>query len=322
VNDPRRGLDALSADRAGVLVLGSVNLDLVLRSQRLPAVGETVAGAQIIESLGGKGANQAIAAARMGADVALIACVGDDAAGVSALATLRGDDVDVERCRVAGEPTGRAAVLVDAAGENLISVGPGANAALTVDDVRSAPWPPGARVLLAQLEVPASAVDVGLALARERGMTSCLNATPAAALDAVAEVPDVLIVNRIEAEQLIGVGSAGAAGTAAELAAGVAQVRGIATVVVTDGPRGAAATVDGGAGKTVSAVAPAVDVVDSTGAGDAFAGVLAASLAADVPLARALALGCAAGAVACTAVGAVPSLPRRQAVLTLAQRSR
>jgi ribokinase len=309
----------MSVDRAGVLVLGSVNLDLVLRSQRLPALGETVADAQISESLGGKGANQAIAAARMGADVALIACVGDDAAGTSALVTLRGAGVDVDRCRVAGEPTGRAAVLVDAAGENLIAVGPGANAALTVGDVGSAPWPSGARVLLVQLEIPAPVVDAGLALARNRGMTSCLNATPAAALDAVGEVPDVLIVNRVEAEQLIGVGSAGAARTAGELAAGVARARGVATVVVTDGPHGAAATVDGGAGKTVSAVAPAVDVVDSTGAGDAFAGVLAASLAADVPLTWALALGCAAGALACTAVGAVPSLPHRDAVLAAAR---
>jgi ribokinase len=303
----------MSADRAGVLVIGSVNLDLVLRSQRLPEAGETVAGAEISESLGGKGANQAVAAARMGADVALVACVGHDAPGAEALQALAAEGVAIDRCRRVAAPTGRAAVLVDARGENLISVGPGANSSLGVDDARGAPW---CWVLLTQLEIPAATVAAALALARERGVTSVLNATPAAALDEVGEVPDVLIVNRGEAVQLLrGSADGSAGGSAGELAVAVAAARGIATVVVTDGPNGAAAAVDGGSGQTIVATSPRVDVVDTTGAGDAFAGALAASLAEDVPLEQALARGCSAGALACTAVGAVPSLPRRDAVL-------
>jgi ribokinase len=300
----------MSVDRAGVLVLGSVNLDLVLRSQRLPAVGETVAGAQISESLGGKGANQAIAAARMEADVTLVACVGEDAAGDGALQTLRAEGIETRHCRRVADPTGRAAVLVDEHGENLISVGAGANSRVGADDLATVTWP---EVLLAQLEIPPATVAAGLRQAHERGVTSVLNATPATALGEVGEVPDMLIVNRVEAGQVLG--SDGSDASAAQLAVAVAGALGIATVVVTDGAHGAAAAVDGGSGQTVTASSPQVQVVDSTGAGDAFAGVFAAALAEDMPLAQALRRGCAAGALACTIVGAVPSLPRRRAVL-------
>ena len=297
-------------------MIGSVNLDLVLRSERLPAVGETVAGAEISESLGGKGANQAIAAVRMGSEVALVACVGDDAAGAQALEILRAEGVDVQQVRHTGEPTGRAAVLVDERGENLISGGTGANGSLGPQDLRGAPW---SRVLLAQLEIPAATVAAALRGARELGVTGCLNATPAAGLDEVGEPPDVLIVNRVEAEQLLDA-PGGAERSAPELAVAVARGRGIATVVVTDSRLGAAAAVDGGSGQTVTASSPPVEVVDTTGAGDAFAGVLAAALAEDVPLHEALRRGCVAGALACTAVGAVPSLPRRAAVLAMTAR--
>jgi ribokinase len=310
----------MSADRAGVLVIGSVNWDLVLRSERLPQVGETVAGAEISGGLGGKGANQAVAAARMGAAVSLVGFVGDDPEGSTALEILSAEGVAVSDCRVAAQPTGRAAVLVDHAGENLIVVGPGANGALGADDVHAASWPPAARVMLTQLEISPAAAAAGIGLAREREVVSCLNATPATALDEVGETPDVLIVNRVEAEQLLA-GDSGDSGrpggSARQLATALARARGIATVVVTDGARGAAAAVDGGSGETIAADAPAVEVTDTTGAGDAFAGVFAATLAEDVPLAQALRRGCAAGALACTAVGAVRSLPRRDAVLEL-----
>jgi ribokinase len=317
VSDPRRGDDAFSADRAGVLVIGSVNWDLVLVSDRLPQVGETIAGAEIAGGLGGKGANQAVAAARMGAAVSLVGFVGDDPEGSTALEILAAEGVGVADCRLAARPTGRAAVLVDHAGENLIVVGPGANALLGPDDVHAAAWPLNSRVMLTQLEISPMAAATGIGLAREHGMTSVLNATPAAVLDEVGEVPDILIVNRVEAGQLLGGAGDGAAG---ELAVALAAARGIATVVVTDGPRGAAAAVDGGAGQTIAAASPRVDVLDTTGAGDAFAGALAASLAEDVALARALTRGCAAGALACTTVGAVRSLPHRDAVLAAAVR--
>jgi ribokinase len=310
----------MRSPRAGVLVLGSVNLDLTLRTPRLPGPGETVAGAELAESLGGKGANQAVAAARMGAAVSLIACLGDDAAGDGAATTLHAEGVGLEGSRRTDAPTGRAAVLVDDAGENMIVVAAGANASLTVDDVRGARWAPGTRVLLTQLEIAPEVADAGLRAAAARGAISCLNATPASRLGMVGAVPDVLIVNRVEAEQLLDAPRAPASGsprTAAELAEALARRRGIATVVVTDGGAGAAASVDGGAGETVVGLAPAVRVVDTTGAGDAFAGVFASGLAEGLALPDALARGCAAGALACTSAGAVRSLPQREDVLRL-----
>jgi ribokinase len=245
----------------------------------------------------------------MGAPVAIVACVGDDAAGRAALATLREARVGVSGCRVVTAPTGRAAVLVDRRGENAIVAGAGANACLDADDARAG-WPPSATVLLAQCEIPATAVGAGLALAHARGVRTVVNATPAEHLDALGAVPDVLIVNRLEAGQL-GAGE----GSAAQLATALARRRGIATVVVTDGGAGAAAAIDGGMGEPVSVAAPAVEVVDTTGAGDAFAGVLVASLAEDVELPEALRRACRAGALACLQPGAVPSLPMRAAVL-------
>jgi ribokinase len=295
-----------AAPSAVVLVAGSVNQDLVLRSYRLPDVGETVADATILEALGGKGANQALAAARMGASVSLAACVGDDPAGASALRTLRVDGVNTVACRVVSEPTGRAAVLVNAAGENAISVGPGANALLTPEDVEAA-WPDRAAIVLTQLEIPAACVSAAIDRARERGAISCLNATPAVRLADVVAKPDMLVVNRSEAEAL-----SGTAGTATELAKALGERLGVHTVVVTDGPRGAAAL---RGSELLLALAPEIAVRDTTGAGDAFAGALAASLAEEVPLSIALRRACVAGALACTVSGAAPSLPRREQVL-------
>ena len=291
---------------ADVLVVGSVNRDLVLRSQRLPLPGETVADATILEALGGKGANQAIAAARMGASVSLVACVGDDAAGASALRTLRTDGVNTAACRVVSAPTGRAAVLVNAAGENSISVGPGANALLTPEDVESG-WRDGAAIVLTQLEIPAACVSGAIERARAQGSVSCLNATPADRLAHVVARPDILLVNRSEAEQL-----SGTAGAASELAGALAERLGLHTVVVTDSSHGAAARCGS---EVLRARAPEIAVRDTTGAGDAFAGALAASLAAALPLGVALRRACVAGALACTVSGAVPALPWREDVV-------
>jgi ribokinase len=268
--------------------------------------GETVADATILEALGGKGANQAIAAARMGASVSLIACVGDDPAGASALETLGAEGVDTAGCRVVAEPTGRAAVLVDAAGQNAISVGPGANAFLTPGDVESG-WPDRAVIVLTQLEIPVACVSMAIERAREQGAISCLNATPANRFAEVTSKPDILIVNRSEAEEL-----SGGTGVAAALATALCARLGVGAVVVTDGARGAAAC----SGSVVLlARAPECLVRDSTGAGDAFAGALAALLAEGASLGSALRRACVAGALACTIAGAVPSLPRRPEVL-------
>jgi ribokinase len=302
------GRIAVSDEASGsVVVVGSVNLDLVLRSRRLPRIGETVADATIVEAIGGKGANQALAAARMGAPVALVACVGHDAPGRAALEALHHDGIDTSLCRIVSESTGRAAVLVDQDGRNAISVGPGANGLLAPEDLLTGAWPHDTRVMLTQLEIPAAAASAAIKLARSRGVIACLNATPADRFGSVTERPDMLVVNRAEAEEL-----GGGTGSAGQLASALAIRLGIDTVVVTDSSSGAALQSD--EGLLVEGAHPVI-VRDTTGAGDAFTGVLAASLAEGVAPAVALHRACVAGALACVVSGAAPAMPRRQQVL-------
>lgn len=293
------------APAGSVIVIGSVNLDLVLRSKRLPVPGETVADATILEALGGKGANQALAAARMGASVSVIACVGDDDAGGMALGILEAEGIDTTACRNVPEATGRAAVLIDAAGRNLISVGAGANACLSPDDVLSA-WPGNARVLLTQLEIPPATASAAITRAKRQGLITCLNVTPASRFHEVKELPTILVANRNEAEELTGT-----SGDARQLAVALSERFG-ATAVVTDGASGAAAC---HTSEVLTVRAPVVKVLDTTCAGDAFAGTLAASLAENVAFDLALERACFAGAIACTVIGAEPSVPTRERVL-------
>jgi ribokinase len=245
----------------------------------------------------------------MGAPVALVACVGDDPAGRAALQALQEDAIDTSRCRIVSEPTGRAAVLVDHDGRNAISVGPGANALLVREDL-AGPWPQQTRLLLTQLEIPAAAASAAISLARSRGVMTCLNATPADRFHSLTESPDMLVVNRTEAEAL-----GGGSGSAGQLAKALSMRLGINTVVVTDSDRGAA--LQSGAELIVEEAHP-VTVRDSTGAGDAFAGVFAASLAEGVTVRVALHRACVAGALACTISGASPAIPSRRQVLAAA----
>ena len=295
-----------------IVVFGSVNLDLVARVERLPRPGETLSGSSFAMLPGGKGANQALAARRAGADVTLVAAVGDDAFAAPATALLRADGVVVATVRCAGTPTGVALIHVDAAGENAITVVPGANgrldAAALGDDVLVA----GATLLL-QLEVPMPAVAAAAARGRARGARVILNAAPIAPLgDGLLDALDVLIVNEHEARAL-----AGALGVATEPERFATAVhrRCRAAVVVTLGGRGALAAADG---RLLAVAAPSIEVVDTTGAGDAFCGGLAAALDAGANWRRALATGIAAGALACTGIGAQPALPRQAAIAALA----
>jgi len=276
---------------ADVCVVGSANLDLVASVESLPAPGATVLATGYAEHAGGKGLNQAVAAARLGASVAFVGCVGDDAAGGILAAVLRAEGVDVSGLRtVRGAPTGRALINVDAHAENSIVVVAGANA---LTDASAADSVADARIVLAQLEVPLDAVAAAFRRARERGLTTVLNPAPARELpDDLLALVDVLVPNE---------GEAAALGGAARL-----HALGISAVVTTLGARGA--TVATPAGRTT--VAPfAVSPVDTTGAGDAFIGALCAEMArgADVPSAARVAA--AAGALATMRPGAVPSLP-------------
>ena len=271
-----------------VLVVGSVNVDLTLRLPRLPRPGETVSGARSLRSLGGKGANQAAAVARLGGRAVLRARVGSDPDGRFARDALGRAGVDTTAILVeAGEPTGTAAVLLDADGENLIGVAPGANAGLTAADVAALSLRPGA--VVANLEVPLAAVRAAGQLARQAGCPFVLNPAPAGPLPAdLLALVDVLTPNEHEYAELDLAGFTG-------------------RVVLTRGRHGLR-LIEGG--RTIREVpAYPVPTVDSTGAGDACTGALAWALAAGQELDEALQIGAAVGALSTRAVGAQAGLP-------------
>lgn len=270
-----------------VCVVGSANLDLVATAARLPGPGETVLGSSFAEHAGGKGLNQAVAAARSGASTAFVGAVGGDAAGHALRRVLTADRIDDRRLRTVGEPTGRALITVDERGENSIVVVPGANATVTADDL------PTSRVLLAQLEVPIDAVAAALAAAGDAGTITVLNPAPAAELPAgLLGRCDLVVPNEHELELLGGVS--------------VLMRHGCDAVIVTLG--GAGVEIHRRSGQ-VSVPPFAVDVVDTTGAGDAFCGALAARLAGGDDLESSVRWAAAAGALATTARGAVPAQP-------------
>jgi ribokinase len=282
-----------------IVVVGSINLDLVVAVDRHPAPGETVIGGDVRELPGGKGANQAVAAARLGARVAMVGRVGGDGAGTRLRDGLAAEGVDVAHVREDRDaPTGRALIAVDAGGENTVVVSPGANGRVGGDDVEAArAMIADASVLLLQHEVPAEAVAAAIAAA---GGTVVLNPAPARALAAPV---DVLVPNRGELEALVGRG-----GDPADLAR---SLHGARAVVVTLGAEGAVA-VEGDMVQRVAA--PVVEVVDTTGAGDAFCGALAAALAEGAAVVEAARWAVRAAAVSVTRVGAQGGLPRRSDV--------
>ena len=280
-----------------VVVVGSANLDLVATVERLPGAGETVSGTGYAEYPGGKGLNQAVAAARSGARTAFVGAVGRDAAGTALLEVMHREGIDTTHVGVVPEPTGRALIGVSAAAENSIIVVPGANGTVDGEAV------PAGRVVLAQLEVPLEAVRRAFAAARAQGALTVLNPAPAFALpDDVLALCDVLTPNEHEVELLGGVDHLLSLGARA--------------VVVTLGARGAALhTAEGD-----QAIAPfAVTPVDTTAAGDTFSGSLCARLAAGDDLPAALRFAAAAGALCTTTAGAVPSIPTAVAVRALLQ---
>jgi len=276
-----------------VVVVGSANLDLVALAKRLPHPGETVSAHGYFEACGGKGANQAIAAARAGARTAFVGAVGSDSAGDTLRSSFVGDQVDVTHLATVSEPTGRALIGVSDDAENLIIVVPGANYALSIDHVNAAlPIIANAKVLLLQLEIRLDVVQRAVELAGEHTIV-VLNPAPAVALpDAVLRHVDVITPNEHEVEIL---------GGAASLLS-----RGVDHVVVTEGARGARLV--NTLGETRIAPYP-VTPVDTTGAGDAFCGMLAARLAMGESMTFALRAAVIAGALATQIEGAVPSLP-------------
>ena len=293
-----------------VVVFGSINLDLVTRVARFPAPGETVGAESFATYPGGKGANQALAAARAGAQVRLYGAVGTDAFADAALALLAGDDVDLDGIMRAAAATGCATILVDARGENCIAVASGANALADPERVTDGVLGPDVVVVLQQ-EVPSAANAALIGRARRCGARIVLNAAPARplSLELLRQV-DVLVVNETEAAALAA--QHGWPATAHAFAAVIAVAAPNFVVVVTQGKDGALAA---SGADTIRVHAPDVDIVDTTGAGDAFVGALAAAIDARAPLEDALRAAVVAGSLACTAAGAQSALPRREAIV-------
>ena len=296
-----------------ILVLGSANVDYTVALSRLPRAGETVSEGTLLVARGGKGANQAVAARRLGAEVRFVGCVGDDASGRQVREALAGEGIGVDALLTTSEAaTGTALIVVDAEGRNQIAVAPGANRLLTVADVdRRAPDFAWAEIVVCSLEVPLATVRRGLEQARRHGARTILNPAPFpdVGVDFLG-LADYVTPNEGEAARLAGRASAEDLVDAGELAAAV-RARGATHAIVTLGERGVLC--DGPEGR-LHAPPFEVRVVDTTGAGDAFNGALAVALAERRPLGDALRFANATAALACTRRGAQPSMPRRDEV--------
>ncbi len=292
-----------------VVVVGSANLDIVVPVPHHPVTGETVMGGDHALVPGGKGANQAVAAARQGAAVSFVGRVGDDDAGVSLRASLEESGVDTTHLAVDDDaPSGIALIGVDAEGDNAIVVSPGANARVDSADVDGASVVlTDAAVALLQLEVPIDTVTAAAVAATAAGGTVVLNPAPAPAVpgtlpaDLLTRV-DVLVPNAIELAQLTGSDPSGDV----QALAATARLLDVETVVVTRGADGALVVT---ADDAVEVPAPTITPVDTTGAGDSFCGTLAAALARGATIIEAVHAAVHAGSIAATRAGAQPSMP-------------
>ena len=298
------------AKRARIVVVGSVNTDMVVKGKRLPGPGETVSGGHFLMAGGGKGANQAVAAARLGAEVTLIAKVGRDMLGDQAIKAFGREGIRTDGIlRDPEQHTGVALILVDNAGENLISVASGANHALTPEEITAAAdCIRAADVLMLQLETPLKTVTRAAQIAAEAGVPVILNPAPAAALpDELLKCVAYLTPNETEAELLTGIPVCDEA-SARQAAERLLEV-GTRHVIVTLGAKGAQTTSPGG---TTLVPSTPVEAVDTTAAGDAFNGGLAWALAGGMPLPEAVRQACLVGALSATRLGAQPSLPTKE----------
>jgi ribokinase len=295
-----------------VVVVGSLNMDLVTRTPRLPQPGETLTGSGFSITQGGKGANQAVALARLGASVAMIGCVGDDDYGRALLANLGREGIDHRGVRIEhGCPTGIAAITVDDTSQNSIIVVPGSNHALTQADIEPLDrLLRDARLLICQLEVPLDTVRFALQAARRHGCTTLLNAAPILPLDdALLALVDWLVVNEIEAAALAGQ----AIDTPDDARSAVAHLRrrGCRNLLITLGAQG---TVAAFGDELRHFKAQKVAAIDTTGAGDTFVGGFGVAIAQGLAPEAAIRLGQAAAAIAVTRAGAQTAMPYRDEI--------
>jgi len=293
-----------------IIVIGSMNADLAVRVSRFPQPGETISGEDLQIIPGGKGANQAVAAARQGASVAMIGRVGNDSFGPALLRNLEQNNVDASHVQTdAHSATGTAIIVVDANGQNSIVLSPGGNGNVSPADLDDVAFP-AYKLLLLQLEIPIEAVLSAARRAKESGLRVLLNPAPARPLpEELISLPDFLLPNESELSLLTGQPVHDR--TSAERAATTLLERGAQNLIVTLGANGAL-IVNRGMTKHVPAFK--VDVIDTTAAGDAFIGGFSSALLQNKPLEEAVRYGCACGALAATKFGAQPSLPTREEV--------
>jgi ribokinase len=308
----RKPMETTVREPVRICVVGSSNVDLTFRTARMPQAGETLAGKGFHLAFGGKGANQAVAAARLGANVRFVARIGDDAFGREAMERFRAEGLDVTYVRpVPGQSNGVAGIIVDDDARNCIVVIPGANGCMTANDIRGAAEAiQSADALLCQLEVPLEAVLEAFRVARAAGVRTILTPAPAFPLpDELFRLTDLLVPNETELEVLAGrrIGDH----REREGAARALRNRGAKAVAVTLGEEGAMVLDDEG---TTIVPAHRVDAVDTTGAGDAFSGSLAVFWAEGLPLREAARNAAAVAALAVTRLGAQTAFPTRSEV--------
>ncbi len=300
-----------------ILVIGSANVDLITRVPHLPARGETVTGGTFQQAMGGKGANQAVAARRAGAAVSLVTSIGTDSYGTDVIDAMRTERIDTTHTRTDPDNfTGVALILVDDAGENSIAVASGANFSLLPDHLPDVfATFSGFSILVLQNELLPDTLAATLDAAGAANLPTLLNYAPAGKLPLpqLAGLRVTLIVNRAEASALLGT-TLGEELSASDAAVHLQQV-GFAAAIVTLGEQGSVCAVAGSNGESVLTIpAMPVKTVDTTAAGDSFCGALAAELVRDIPLAQALRFASAAGALATTRHGTQPSIPNRRQI--------
>lgn len=289
-----------------ITVLGSLHMDLITKTERIPRLGETVWGGESTMSPGGKGMNQAVAASRLGGKVELVGSIGDDYFGSVLKDRLKEEGIGTTQLKTSDQPTGTASIMVDSEGNNIIAVAPGADKALTLVDLEQIDeLLETSRVFLAQLEMPDEIVITGLKKASKMGVKTILNLAPARELpDKSLQMVDVLVLNDLELKDL----------------AESESIEGAARKVIEEGPNAVVVTLGKKGSMSISEkeviTVPGIEVrtVDTTGAGDAFCGGLAAALDGGKYLKRAVRLGNLSGALSTTKVGAQEALPTRAEV--------
>jgi ribokinase len=295
---------------SNIIVVGSLNADLVVRAPRFPQPGETISGEDLKIIPGGKGANQSVAAARQGASVAMVGRVGNDSFGPELINNLKHNGVDTAHVQIdAKAATGTATIIVDANGQNSIVLSPGGNGRVSPADLNTVSFS-DYKLLLLQLEIPLEPVLAAAKRAKEKGLRVLLNPAPARTLpDELIALPDFIVPNEGELSLLTNQPVQDL--TSAENAARALLAQGAQTVIVTLGANGALIV-----NREVTKHIPAfqVDVVDTTAAGDAFIGGFASALLQNKPLGEAVRSGCACGALAATKFGAQPSMPTKEEV--------